>query len=166
MQEIEIINQNLDKEDLLNKLSLSKIRINDYAKLIFDFPTFNYKNSEHKITIAQLTLSSLGLKNGGSFGEIEKAMKSNNFDFCPLEFAPYIRLYYQSQKPSEIIVKNQHPQDSILIFSKPLIMDDNFPKGFYIRNIENTLWLRAYICSDDYFWKPETEIILRIKPCS
>lgn len=163
MQEIEIKNQNLDKETLFDKFLSSKIKTNNYAKLIFEHPNFNYKSTENKIILIQLTLNNLGLKNGGNFKQIETMMKTKNFDFCPLEFAPYIRLHYISQKPSKIKSSNQHPPNSILIFSKPLIMSDDFPKGFYIRNIEDTLWLRAYICSDDYCWEPETEIIFRKK---
>ena len=44
MQEFKIINEKLDKVNLLNKLLLSKIKINNYANLIFNYPTFNYKN--------------------------------------------------------------------------------------------------------------------------
>src|SRR5690606_11671602 len=165
MKETIIVNQKLNKETLFKNLVESNIKINDYAKLIFNHPEFKYTNSEDQINIVQLKLSDIGLKNGGNFEQVERAMKSNNFDFCPLEFAPYIRMHFHSQKSSRIITKNQHPPDSILIFSKPLIIDDDFPKGFYIRNIENTLWLRGYICSMDYYWESGTEIILKKKSC-
>lgn len=161
MQSINVVNNNYNKEVLLNKLFLRGIKINEYANLIFDSPNYNYKNSAHQITIVQLTLNELGLCHGGNFGQIEKAMKEKKLDYCPLEFAPYIRLHYTAQKISNINTKNEHPPDSILIFSEPLIRNDEFPKGFYIRNIAGTLWLRAYICAEEYVWTPNTELILQ-----
>lgn len=116
MQEFKIINEKLDKVNLLNKLSLSKIKINNYAKLIFDYPTFNYKNPENQITIVQLKLSDLGLKNGGNFEQIVGAMKLKSLDFCPLEFAPYIRLHYKSQRSSSKLLKINILQIQYLFF--------------------------------------------------
>lgn len=142
-------------------LSESQIQINDYAKMIFDSPDYNFMNSTDIINIIEIKVGELGLPGGGNFDDIKNAMQKNKLDYCPIEYAPYIRLEYNSQASSEISYKNQHPPDSILIFSKFLVMSDEFPKGFYIRNINNTLWLRAYTCSGDYVWGPETVLILR-----
>lgn len=139
MKERSIRNQKLDKDTLLKVLSESQIQISDYAKMIFDSPDYNFMDSTDIINIAEMKVSELGLPGGGDFDDIKNAMKKNKLDYCPIEYAPYIRLPYNSQPSSEILSKNQHPPDSILIFSKPLVMSDEFPKGFYIRNINNTL---------------------------
>lgn len=159
---VTIINEHLSKQKLLAKLAALNIGINKYAEQIFDHPNYNYENGASQISIAKTTLHELGLQNGGNFQQISTAMQANNFDYCPIEFAPYIRMHFMEQDAATKATQNIHPPDSYLIFSAPLQADENFPKGFYIRNIEGKLWLRAYTCSDDYCWDAESEIIVRV----
>lgn len=160
MQEIKITNQNLNRQVLLHKLKSAGIQTNAYADLIFDHPAYNFTDAEKEISIVELTLYDLGLKNGGDFKKTEEAVQLSGYSYCPVEAAPYIRMHYRSQKTAKPKIKSGHPPDAILIFSKPMSSSDNFPKGFYLRNIEGTLWLRAYIASDDYFWEPDTRLIV------
>jgi len=37
--------------------------------------------------------------------------------------------------------------------------DENYPNGFYLRNIDNSLWLRGYKASEDYEWSLDSEFI-------
>ncbi|MDQ1097603.1 MULTISPECIES: hypothetical protein [Chryseobacterium] len=161
MQEIKIINQNLSREALFHALKSAGIPTNAYADLIFNHPAYNYTDAEKEISIAELTLHDLGLKDGGNFKQIEEAVQLSGYSYCPLEAAPYIRMHYRSQKIAQPKTESGHPPDSILIFSKPMLHSDDFPKGFYLRNIEGILWLRAYIASDDYFWEPDTQLIVK-----
>lgn len=161
MQEIKITNQNLNREALFHALESAGIQTNAYADLIFNHPSYTYTDAEKEISIVELTLHDLGLKNGGNFKQTEEAIQLSGYNCCPLEIAPYIRMHYRSQKPARPKTENGHPPDSILIFSKPLADSSEFPKGFYLRNIKGILWLRAYIASDDYLWEPDTQLIVR-----
>lgn len=161
MQEIKVINQNLSREALFHALESAGIQTNAYADLIFDHPAYRYTDAEKEISIVALTIYDLGLKKGGNFKQIEEAVQLSGYSCCPLEAAPYIRMHCHSQKPAAPKTESGHPPDSILIFSKPMMYSDDFPKGFYLRNTEGTRWLRAYIASDDYFWEPETQLIVR-----
>lgn len=158
-KEIEIECPVLDKNKILKKLSDAGIQINDYAKEIIYSEFFNPADHPQTHIITETEIRHIGLTEGGTFTEIENAMRKVKLDFCPLEIAPYIRLKYKDQKESVVKSTHESPPDSIVIFSKPLINNDEFPKGFYIRNYEGYLRLRAYKCSEDYFWKPDTVMI-------
>lgn len=126
---------------------------------IFDSENFNTKDLPQTLTVAETEIKYIGLPDGGTFPEIEKAIKKINLDYCPVEIAPFIRLNYMNQKESKLNSTHENPPDSIVVFSKPFINSDDFPKGFYIRNYEGYLRLRGYKCSEDYLWKPNARMI-------
>lgn len=51
------------------------------------------------------------------------------------------------------------PPDSLTITSPPLDDRDETPKGFYLRRVEDALWLRAYWSSADHIWSPECVLV-------
>jgi hypothetical protein len=40
--------------------------------------------------------------------------------------------------------------------------DDEYPNGFYVRNLDNALWLRGYRASDDYEWPVDHDLIFQV----
>ena len=82
---------------------------------------------------------------------------------CPLEIGPYLRLNCQNQKEEVEPDKNKAPKGSITIISKLINEhDEDFPKGFYIRKMDNKLWLRGYVCPMDYMWDKKSRIAIEI----
>ena len=76
---------------------------------------------------------------------------------CPLELAPYYRLHYRDQPEGsrgKPVLEHQAPYGSITIASAILTANDDFPKGFYLRRIEDVLWLRGYRSGADHIWSP------------
>lgn len=157
-KEVKIDCPNPGKTGLLKKLLDADIKMNEYAMEIFNSENFNIKNLPLTLTVIETEIRHIGLPEGGTFQKIKKAMRKINLEYCPVEVAPFIRLAYKNQKESKIKSIHENPPDSIVIFSKPLINNDDFPKGFYIRNYEGYHWLRAYKCSDDFLWKPNARM--------
>lgn len=154
--------EGLSKAELLKKLDDSKIALNDYARMIFDSSEFDTAQN-CPVTIIECSLSDIGLPSGGNFESIRNAIELVNLSYCPVGLAPYVRLSYKDQPPSDIQTVHQNPHGSITIFSKPLSEDDDFPKGFYLRNYNGKIWLRGYTCSNDYYWQPSDRMIFRIR---
>ncbi|WP_192796768.1 hypothetical protein [Serinicoccus kebangsaanensis] len=49
---------------------------------------------------------------------------------------------------------------SIHVASEPLSEDEAYPKGFYLRVVDDEPWLRGYRCDDSYEWGPEQRLAL------
>ncbi|MDS0816832.1 hypothetical protein, partial [Lacticaseibacillus paracasei] len=86
------------------------------------------------------------------FNPIFQKAESIGWQLCPLELAVYLRLQWQGQEKStnNILHKHEAPQDAVTVASPVIDPDPNHPKGFYLRNIDGQLWLRGYICDDEY----------------
>ncbi|MCL8538626.1 hypothetical protein M9991_17300 [Chryseobacterium gallinarum] len=158
---MEIKNLRFDKKALLSQFKILDIRINGYGKALLKSPLYKFSFPDEMIKITEVCLWDIGFRNGATFSEIEGFIESGPYDYCPVEFAPYIRLSYLKQPISGFCDKNKHPTDASIIFSKPFLMDDTFPKGFYIRNIHGKLWLRGFLCSKDYHFPAQTRLIMR-----
>lgn len=157
--------EGLEKDKLLEKLQQSGMRLNEYANEIFQSPLYSPSAFSYTATVVELSLADIGLMSGGSLGEIRNCMEVFGLSYCPLELAPYIRLsklYDKDQTELEEKKWGKAPPNSITIFSEPVLKDDNFPKGFYIRTINGNPWLRGYRCSADYVWDPNDRMIFKM----
>ncbi len=91
---------------------------------------------------------------------VESALE-RKLSLCPMELGPHFRLQYLDQPEGSIghpVTQHRAPPGSITIASEPLEADHSFPKGFYLRRIEGTLWLRGYCCDDENIWDPEDRL--------
>ena len=173
MNELKINSQNkrtieyggISKEDLLEKLQASGIRLNSFAEIIFSSEFFKTSIYKHAIQIAEISIGELGFDNGATIPEIKGRIKSFGLAECPLELAPYLRLKFPDQQ--EVIdgsaKQNQSPPGAVTIFSELVTNDDDFPKGFYLRKIDGELWLRGFTCSMDFVWNREDRLIFKVK---
>ena len=76
---------------------------------------------------------------------------------CPLELAPRLRLLLLDQAEGaagQPLTRNCAPHGAITVASAPLDDDEDVPRGFYLRRIEGTLWLRGYRSWDGHLWSP------------
>lgn len=159
---MEIRNLNLDRESIRRRFDDLHIGINEYGMNLFDSTLYTFGSKEQTIHIREASLEELGFSNGANYGQIEEWVRSSEFAYIPIDFAPYIRMAYRNQKSIGKTFAGQHPPDGIIIFSKPLNKTENFPKGFYIRKIKGRLWLRGFVCSTDYHFPADTRVIFRI----
>lgn len=153
------------KKELLKKLKSSGILLNNFAERIFSSEYFKVSGHPQQISLTEIKVKDLGFSVGATTPQIQKHLKKFGLSVCPLEIAPYLRMNYINQKEIKCETKNQNPPGSLTVFSKVLSKDDNFPKGFYLRKIDGKLWLRGYICTLDYIWKPDDKLIFKFAGC-
>lgn len=152
----------LSKNDLLIRLNSSGILLNDFAITILSNDLFKVSNQKKQISLFVTSIKEMGFSEGATIEEIKKNMKNYELSECPLEIAPYLRLYLNNQEEIKEERVNQSPAGSLTIFSNPLLKDDDFPKGFYLRKIDGKLWLRGYRCSLDYIWNPDDKLVFQL----
>lgn len=154
----------LSKEQLLDRLKSSTIQLNAFAEILLFSPDFAMSTVKQSLSVAEITVGTLGLKQGGTLDQIRQQASRIGLMPCPLETAFYSRFYYddQEQGTEATEVKNQNPPGSIVIFSEPLSADHTFPKGLYLRKINGELWLRGYRCSEDYIWAPSNTFLFQL----
>ena len=81
--------------------------------------------------------------------EVVKSAEALGLKICPLSLAAFLRLEYLDQPEGPYLT---------IVSAKPE-SDEKYPNGFYLRNFEDTLWLRGYCASDDYQWPLDSEFI-------
>ncbi len=161
-----IDHENLPESALRAKLAASAVALNAYADAIFASAQYQFDTAFNPLSITERKLKEIGLIHGGTLPEVAQASKSAGLAPCPIEYAPYIRLAYQQQKVSAAKTLHQSPPDAITIFSERLTAAADFPRGFYLINIDNVLWLRGYCCDDAYRWAPDDAMIFAVAPPS
>ena len=53
-----------------------------------------------------------------------------------------------------LLSQNKAPTGSITVASPILSEEEEFPTGFYLRNIAGVLWLRGYSADNQHIWSP------------
>lgn len=150
------------KADLLSHLRLAEVRLNESAEVLFADDRFTTSAVRSLIEIAELSVASLGFRDGATFDQIVQQAEAAGLSLCPLELGPHFRLQYTAQPEGSLgRPPSQHraPPGSITVASEPLADDDGIPKGFYLRRIEGVLWLRGYRSSPDHNWSPEDFLV-------
>ena len=139
----------LKKETLINKLIGQGIQFNEYAKVLFEHSSFLAGDKPEIANLVKVRMEDFQFSQPVYFAEIVKKATALGLKLCPLYLGAFLRLEYldQTQGPY-LTVASAKPEN-----------DENYPNGFYLRNFENSLWLRGYRASDDYEWPMDSEFI-------
>lgn len=136
------------------------VKTNKYAEVLLD--SVYYKNIPKKeYTVRILTLKELGFTAEPTLPEIHQQVINCGFELCPLQLAPYLRLKFTTQRVSKnkiLTGQKRSPDAAINVLTPVISADTNFPKGFYLRNVDNELWLRGFICGDAHHWDIHTQV--------
>lgn len=152
----------LSKDELIRKLNTNKIEMNRFGKELFADERFHVSSQRHSVKTIELTVGNLDFSEGASTVQIFDKAKELDLKLCPLELAPYLRLALMDQKEKHtdnFSKQKQAPSGSITIASEPISTNENFPKGFYIRRLNDKLWLRGYIADDLHIWNPDDHFV-------
>lgn len=154
----------LTKPALLQELADHDVLLNPLGEKLFADEDFQLSTTSQTVNIVEITVAELGLSSGGRLSQIFKQGEKAGFVPCPTELGPYLRLAYLEQ-PEVTATGKQHkaPEGSLTIISPIIKESDEFPKGFYLRNIDGQLWLRGYICDDLHQWNPTDRLIFALK---
>lgn len=137
----------LSKEQLLDQLLAAKIQLNDWAKVLFQSDLFITSAVRRPLELLETTVGDLGFPPGATMPEIHAKALALGLSLPPLELAPHLRLQYRDQTEECAVdqtTTNRAPPGSLTVASLPVSDDPEFPKGFYLRRVESTLWLRGW----------------------
>ena len=152
----------LKKWQLIQKLQQHSISMNEYGeRLLFD-DKFTTSETKYSLKTVELTVRDLGFPDGATMPQIFKRASELGLELCPLELGPHLRLKYLNQPEGDtgnLPQQNQAPSDSITIASEIISEEDHFPKGFYLRKINDVLWLRGYIADNLHVWNAHDHFI-------
>lgn len=124
----------VSKDDLLHRLTSSGIQFNTYAKILFDHPDFVSDGPIEILKLVKIQPAVLGMQNPYSMENLIQAASSLNLKTCPLSLAAFLRLEFMDQPAGPYLtIASNRPSN-----------DETYPTGFYIRNDQNSLWLRGY----------------------
>lgn len=149
------------KSQLIQNLKQGSILLNEFAEKLFADDKFTVSDEKYSVSTVELKVRNLGYSEGATIPQIYKKANQLGLELCPLELGPYLRIEYldQPEGNSNTYQQNKAPYGSITVASKILTDDHNFPKGFYLRKIDGTLWLRGYVCDDTHIWEPDDHFI-------
>jgi len=152
------------KSDLLERLATAGVELNDYARTLFGSDGFVTSGEAFTLSIVETSPAGLGLTSSMTLPRIVDAAIARGLRPCPLELGPHLRLQYLDQVERPIVEpqgRNRAPLGSLTVVSAPLIDEDDFPKGFYLRRIDGTPWLRGYRCSMEFEWQPDDRLVFQ-----
>lgn len=152
----------LTKAALRHALQHNAILLNESAEQLFASDQFTTAATRYALTTVELTVRDLGFPDGATMAVIEAQASALGLGLCPLELGPHLRLHYLDQPEGywgQPLLEYQAPSGSITVASAPLVANDDFPKGFYLRRIQGVLWLRGYRSGPDHLWSPGDHFI-------
>ena len=150
------------KQDLLARLAAAQVEINSAGQQLFADERFGIALQPIVVQVHQLSVSGLGLEQGGTMSQVLAAAAQRGLYPCPLEVAPHLRLALTDQNEGAVgfpHTRHRAPPGSITVISPPLCDEDEVPKGFYLRRIEGRLWLRGYTSWPGHLWQPEDSLV-------
>ena len=148
----------LSKPELLERLASAGVEINSIGLQLFAQESFGTLELPIVVESVQTTVAELGLPHGGVFAQVISAAEERDLALCPLELGPHLRLALLDQaEGAHGFESTQHtaPPGAITVISQPLPEDGGEFRGFYLRRIEGTLWLRGYKSWSGHLWQPE-----------
>ena len=157
----------LSRHQLRETLAVREVELNTYAEQLLAHSCFE-GGTGRPLVVGQRSVGGLGLPDGGSLSEVLAAVQRQDLGLCPPETGPYLRLAMEDQEQASdsVLSAGRAPTGALTIASTPLTEDDEYPKGFYLRVVDGTSWLRGYRCDDDYLWSPHDRFVVRVpRPC-
>jgi hypothetical protein len=152
----------LSKAELLQQLQSHRVSLNESANRLFASDRFTTVQTRRSLTTVELTVRDLGFPRGETVAELYASAAALGLGLCPVELGPHLRLSYLDQPEGfwgQPQTQHEAPSGSITVASEPLLPDDDFPKGFYLRRIRGELWLRGYRSGAAHVWKAHDHLL-------
>lgn len=133
------------KPELLAELLQQDVTLDEYAHDLFADPKFTTAHAPRTVRVRQVSLPDIGLTAGGTFDEIVAAAVLCDLQLCPLEVAPHLRLAHLDQPVGPYLtVASPEPRPG-----------PESPNGFYLRHLDDGLWLRGYEAGPENIYPPD-----------
>jgi hypothetical protein len=150
------------KAELLELLAHNGVELNEAAKILFASDKFVTSDVRRLLRTVELSVRDLGFPQGATISDVYANAQRLGLHLCPVELGPHLRLQFLDQPEGFLgqpVWPHRAPPGSIAIASAPLSDDDEFPKGFYLRRIQGTLWLRGYWSSLEHVCDPADHLL-------
>lgn len=139
----------LTKAQLREQFRQHGISLNAQGERLMTEVPFTRSESPCRLETVELTVRQLGFPEGATSAEIFARAGELGLELCPLEVGPYLRLQYLDQPQGFwITIASQKPAEPA-----------DVPSGFYLRRLEDGLWLRGYTASPDHLWDADDHFI-------
>jgi hypothetical protein len=152
----------LTKAELLERLAQSGIQINEAGKVLFTSDKFTASENRTLVKTVEPSVRELGFPKGTTLSDVYASALRLGLRPCPMELGPHLRLQFLDQPEGFLgqpVGQHRAPPGAIIIASEILSEDEEFPKGFYLRRIEGTLWLRGYWSGQEHICDPEDRFV-------
>ena len=152
----------VSKKQLLAQLTKAGVELDEAARILFASDRFTTSATRQALAAVEATVRQLGFPNGATTQEVcDKAVE---LGLClpPTELGPHMRLQCLDQPEGYWgfpVTEHRAPPGSLTVISAPLSEDHEFPKGFYLRRINGTLWLRGYWSGAEHRYDPEDRLV-------
>ena len=159
----------VSQNDLLLELEQGGFLLNEAGRTLLLHDSFSTASNITVIETCEMTVADLGFVRGASMADIFDRASQIGMVPCPIELAPHLRLQYQDQPEGavgQLPTQHRAPPGSLTITSKPVAMDEDTPKGFYLRRMEGVLWLRGYRSGPEQVWSPQDRLLFALQPAA
>ena len=150
------------KSELLARLARNGVELNEAARVLLASDKFITSDARKQLSTVELRVRNLGFPLGATTSDLYTSAMRLGLHLCPVELGPHLRLQFLDQPEGFLgqpVWQHRAPPGSIIIASEILSEDDDFPKGFYLRRIEGTLWLRGYWSGNQHICDPEDRFV-------
>lgn len=137
----------LARPDLLAKLEEADVQLNEFGRALFSDERFTTEPVPRRVEVHGTTVAELGLATGGTWSQVLEKANLRGWSVCPLELAVHLRLQWRDQPAVPIDqppTKHRAPLGSATVATQAPPDEQDIPWGFYLRHLEDGLWLRGY----------------------
>lgn len=127
-------------------------KIGDWGYEILGNPEFTVFSAEEEIQLVNVSVASLGFKNGANYEDICAKAKEFGLELCPSEVGPQLRLQYKDQPKGEYLN----------ITMEPITNSDGDLSLFYVEHDDDGLWLDGNYGFSGYFWDAYDRFVFRL----
>lgn len=133
------------KDQLLQMLAHHDVSLNEYARVLFDDDDFTTSSDARTVRLAIVSLPEIGLSEGGVYESILERASHLGLEPCALEVAAHLRLHLLEQPHGPYLT----------VASLELHPGTEQPNGFYLRRLDDGLWLRGYESGPENTYAPD-----------
>ena len=155
----------LTKPQLIQELQRHSISMNESAERLFADDRFTTSGTPYKLKTVELTVRDLGFPEGATTARLFARANELGLELCPLELGPRLRLQCLDQPQGSHSGKGILPGSGCITIASKKISDEvGFPNGFYLRRLDDGLWLRGYRASPDVVFPADHQLIFNAVP--
>lgn len=151
------------RDALRQALRDAGVQLNEAGEALFADARFTTLAERHPVEIVEVTVAELGFPDGATYDALVERAAERGLVECPLELGPHLRLQRMDQ-PEGVgaPTPSSAPPGSLTIASRALDASEETPRGFYLRRVDGTAWLRGYRSWPGHSWSPADVLVFAV----